>query len=555
MRNITLMTDLYELTMAQGYWKSGHAHTQACFYAFFRENPFGGGYSIFCGLDQVARLIEDFCVTEQDIEYLASLDAPAGGKLFDREFLDWLASTPLNINIDAVQEGSVVFPREPLIRVTGNLWQCQLLESALLNSINFQTLIATKAARICKAARGKPVSEFGLRRAQGWDGALSASRAAYIGGCANTANVLAGKDYGIPVSGTHAHSWVMAFDSELEAFRAYAKAFPQNAVLLVDTYNVETGVKNAVTVAKELEKSGNKLLAIRIDSGDLAWLSKKARKMLDEANLPDVGIVLSNDLDEYTITSLNEQGAEYSALGVGTRLITAADQPALGGVYKLSAVAKVGQAGQADQVGQGELQLKSQLEPKKGAGQASQEAPKYESEEARKNWRPCIKVSENSAKITIPGLVNTRRYYNEDGTFAGDLIFDELQCGLQSAPQDGSQSEPQNAPQDGSQSEPQDAPQDFGEHPCARHPLDDTRRKEFSPNQKYETLLKPFVRDGQVIGALDLQTSTSRKRCKQQLGKLDESIQRFMNPHEYPAGIESSLYERRMKMILKARQK
>ncbi len=481
-RNVTLMTDLYELTMAQGYWKCGKAQTQACFYAFFRENPFGGGYSIFCGLDQVARLVEEFFVSQDDVEYLASLDAPAGGKLFEPEFLDWLVATPLSVDIDAVLEGTVVFPREPLIRVTGSLWQCQLLESALLNSINFQTLIATKAARICKAAKNRPVSEFGLRRAQGWDGALSASRAAYIGGCANTANVLAGKNYGIPVSGTHAHSWVMAFDSELEAFRAYVQAFPQNAVLLVDTYNVENGVKNAITVAHELEKSGNKLLAIRIDSGDLAWLSKKARKMLDEANLPDVGIVLSNDLDEYTITSLNEQGANYSALGVGTRLITAADQPALGGVYKLSAV-----------------------------------------RENLDEWRPCIKVSENSAKITIPGLVDVRRYYNEDGLFAGDLIFDALQ--------------------------------DFSEHPCARHPLDETRRKSFSLDQKGENLLKPFVRGGQIVPALDLQATTSRKRCKQQLGKLDESIQRFMNPHEYPAGIESSLYERRLKMILEARQK
>ena len=479
-QNVTLMTDLYELTMAQGYWKSGKAQTQACFYAFFRENPFGGGYSIFCGLDQVARLIEEFKVTPEDLEYLALLDAPAGGKLFDPEFLDWLASTPLNIDIDAVQEGTVVFPREPLLRVTGSLLQCQLLESALLNSINFQTLIATKATRVCKAARGKPVSEFGLRRAQGWDGALSASRAAYIGGCANTANVLAGKTYGIPVSGTHAHSWIMAFDSELEAFRAYVQAFPQNAVLLVDTYKVETGVQNAITVAHELEKSGNKLLAIRIDSGDLAWLSKKARKMLDEANLPDVGIVLSNDLDEYTITSLNEQGASYTALGVGTRLITAADQPALGGVYKLSAI-------------------REELE----------------------EWQPRIKVSENSAKITIPGLVDVRRYYNEDGSFAGDLIFDALQ--------------------------------DFSEHPVARHPLDETRRKEFLPDQKGELLLKPFVRGGQVVPVYDLQTSTARKHCKEQLNKLDESIQRFMNPHEYPAGIESSLYEQRMKMILEAR--
>ena len=479
-RNLTLLTDLYELTMAQGYWQQGKADTQACFYAFFRENPFRGGYAVFCGLDQVARLADGFSLTPDDADYLAGLPAPGGGALFDPAFLDWLRATPLSVDIDAVDEGSVVFPREPLVRVTGSLLQCQLLEPAILNGVNFQTLIATKAARICHAAQGRPVSEFGLRRAQGPDGATSASRAAFVGGCANVANVLAGKEHGIPVSGTHAHSWVMAFDSEPEAFRAYVRAFPENAVLLVDTYDVEQGVANAIAVAHEMAARGERLLAVRIDSGDLAWLSRKARAMLDDAGLPEVGIVLSNDLDEYTITSLNEQGASYTALGVGTHLATGYDQPALGGVYKLAAIREAGGA-----------------------------------------WQPRMKVSENTWKVTIPGVLDTRRYYHADGSFSGDVVFDV------------------NAP--------------FPDEPVAVNPLDETSRKRFRAGLASETLLHPLVRGGETVAGLDLSAHTAQSRCREQLGKLDDSIQRFMNPHGYPAGIESGLYDRRTQMIIHLR--
>ena len=267
---------------------------------------------------------------------------PGGGALFAADFLEWLRDFKLTVDIDAVPEGQVVFPNGSLVRVKYLIMQCQLLEAALLNCVNFQTLIATKAARVCLAAQDAPVAEFGLRRAQGAGGGLWASRASIVGGCASTSNVLAGKMFDLPVSGTHAHSWVMAFPSELEAFRAYAEAFPKNCTLLVDTYNVEQGIDNAITVGLEMRERGEKLSGIRIDSGDLAWLAKMARRKLDAAGLTDCGIVLSNDLDEYTIQSILEEGAQVSAWGVGTKLACAYDQPTLGGVYKLSATRKPG---------------------------------------------------------------------------------------------------------------------------------------------------------------------------------------------------------------------
>ena len=479
-RNLTLMTDLYEITMAQGYWQEGKLDDEACFYMFYRDNPFEGGYGIMCGGDQVSELIREFGFTDDDIDYLKSVPAPNGEPLFDPEFLDWLKNMELTVDVDIVPDGTVVFPREPLVRVMGPLLQCQLLEPAILNGVNFQTLIATKAARVCRAAQGRPVAEFGLRRAQGPDGAMSSSRAAYVGGCSSVANVLAGKRYDIPISGTHAHSWVMAFEDELTAFRAYVDAMPGNAVLLVDTYDVIQGVKNAITVGKEMEARGQKLSAIRIDSGDLAWLSNKARELLDEAGMQDVGIVLSNDLDEYTITSLNDQGASYTALGVGTHLSTAYGQPALGGVYKLSAVRKKGD----------------------------------------EEWEPRVKISEQLYKLTIPGILDVRRYVTDEGKFVGDMIVDT------------------------SQPVPDD--------PIIVSPLDASRRRKFTDCAKYETLLQPLARCGKVV-AQDLTARTARARCASQMQNLDKSIMRLMNPHEYPCGIERSLFERRKEMIIKMR--
>lgn len=383
--DVCLNTDLYELTMAQGFWESGLFGSEACFNAFFRENPFGGGYAVACGTGQIAELVENFVFTDEDIDYLSSLTAPGGGPMFKPAFLEFLRGHKLDLTIDAVQEGEVVFPREPMVRVMGPIIDCQLIETALLNLVNFQTLVATKTARVVKSAEGHPVSDFGLRRAQGPDGGLAVARASYIAGASSTSNVLAGKIYGIPVFGTHAHSWVMAFSTELEAFRAFAKSSPKNCCLLLDTYDVRQGIKNAIICAKEMEEAGERLASVRIDSGDLAKLSKEARAAFDEAGLPYVKISVSNDLDEYTIQSLFAQGAPIDSFGVGTKLATCDPQPSLGGVYKLSAI------------------------------RASAEEP----------WRPVIKLSEQAYKRTIPGIQRVLRFYDETECPVGDMICQE----------------------------------------------------------------------------------------------------------------------------------
>ena len=383
--SLALLTDLYELTMAYGYWKTGLGQREAVFNLTFRKNPFGGGFTIACGQAYVLDFLSHVHFDESDVAYLATLRGNDGQPLFEAAFLDFLRALRFDCEVDAVPEGTVVFPHEPLLRVRGPLITAQLLETPLLNLMNFQTLIATKAARVCLAARGEPVLEFGLRRAQGIDGGIAASRAAYIGGCASTSNVLAGKLFGIPVSGTHAHSWVMAFDSEPAAFEAYADAMPNNCVLLVDTYDTLAGVRHAAEVGRRLRQRRHQLVGIRLDSGDLAYLSIEARKILDAAGLADTKILASNDLDEHIITSLKEQGARISVWGVGTRLVTAYDEPALGGVYKLAAIRSADGA-----------------------------------------WRPTIKLSEQVARINTPGTLQVRRF-ERDGQFVGDMIFDETQ--------------------------------------------------------------------------------------------------------------------------------
>ena len=383
--DVSLNTDLYELTMAQGFWESGLVDGEACFNAFFRENPFDGGYAVACGMGQIADLVENFVFEDDDIEYLAGIQAPGGGAMFKPGFLEYLRNHHLDLTIHVVPEGDVVFPREPMVRVMGPVIDCQLIETALLNLVNFQTLVATKTSRVVKAAEGHPVSDFGLRRAQGPDGGLAVARASYIAGASSTSNVLAGKIYGIPVFGTHAHSWVMAFPSELDAFRAFAKSSPKNCVLLLDTYDVHQGIKNAITVAKEMEKDGERLAAIRIDSGDLAKLSKETRAAFDAAGLGYVKISVSNDLDEYTIQSLFSQGAPIDSFGVGTKLATCDPQPSLGGVYKLSAV------------------------------RASSSDP----------WSSVIKLSEMAYKRTVPGVQHIRRFYDTSGCPVGDMLVDD----------------------------------------------------------------------------------------------------------------------------------
>lgn len=382
--NLTLLTDLYQLTMANGYWQNDMYDKEAVFHLFFRKHPFKGKYTIACGLEQVIDYLNNLHFDVSDIEYLANLKDSKGDALFGESFLNYLQRFQFKCDVDAVPEGTIVFPHTPLLRIRGPLIQVQLIETALLNLVNFSSLIATKSARIVEAAQGDKVLEFGLRRAQGPDGALSASRAAYIGGCDATSNVLAGKLYDIPVKGTHAHSWVMCFDTELEAFERYAKAMPGNCIFLVDTYDTLEGVKTAIKVGKELRAKGYEMAGIRLDSGDLAELSKGARELLDEANFPEAAVVASNDLDEYRIKQLKSNGATISVWGVGTRLSTAYDQPALGGVYKLAAIREKGE----------------------------------------KEWEYRIKLSEQAIKVSNPGIQNTWRIV-ENGIPKMDIIVNE----------------------------------------------------------------------------------------------------------------------------------
>ncbi|MCA9034246.1 MAG: nicotinate phosphoribosyltransferase [Planctomycetaceae bacterium] len=391
--SLALLTDLYQLTMAYGYWSRAKAEDTAVFHLFFRRSPFRGEYLVTAGLKPVVDFLSTFRFDADDLAFLETIEGNDGKPLFSMDFLGYLNTMKLSVDVDAVPEGTVMFPHEPLLRISGPILQCQLLETALLNIINFQSLIATKASRICRAAKGQPVLEFGLRRAQGIDGALAASRAAYIGGCAATSNVLAGKRFGIPVKGTHAHSWVMSFDDELTAFREYAAAMPNNCVFLVDTYDTIDGVRHAIQVGKHLKEAGHKMVGIRLDSGDLASLSITARQMLDEAGFADAAIVASNDLDERLIESLQAQGSQINIWGVGTKLVTAYDQPALGGVYKLGAIRK---------------------------------AP-AENSTVIEDWQPRLKLSEQPIKTSTPGILQVRRFRDAHGFFSGDMIWNLLQ--------------------------------------------------------------------------------------------------------------------------------
>lgn len=378
-QNLTLLTDLYELTMMQGYFKNKTANETVIFDLFYRSNPCGNGYSIMAGLEQAIQYIKELHFSREDIDYLSSLH------LFDEDFLAYLADFRFTGDIYAIPEGTVIFPREPLVKVIAPIMEAQLVETALLNIINHQSLIATKAARVCYATKGDGVMEFGLRRAQGPDAGTYGARAAVIGGCIGTSNVLAGQLFDVPVKGTHAHSWIMSFPDEYTAFKTYADIYPQACTLLVDTYDtLKSGVPNAIRVFREMRDAGIPLknYGIRLDSGDLAYLSKKARKMLDAAGFTDAVISASNDLDEYVIESLKAQGAAITSWGVGTNLITAKDNPAFGGVYKLAAI-----------------------QDKDGT------------------FIPKIKVSENSEKVTNPGNKKIYRIYDkETGKIKADLI-------------------------------------------------------------------------------------------------------------------------------------
>ncbi len=378
-----LTTDLYQLTMAQGYWRHGRHLDRASFYLSIRHTPFDGGFAIAAGLEQVVDFLLGLRFEPEDIEYLRSLAGNDGRPLFARDFLEALPELDLSVSLAAVPEGTAVFAKEPLLRVEAPLLVGQLIETPVLNVFNFQTLVATKAARLCHvAAPGQPVLEFGLRRAQGFDGGLSASRAAYVGGCVATSNLEAGRRFGIPVRGTHAHSWVQAFDSEPEAFDAFAETMPNNCVLLVDTYDVEQGIEHAIATARRLERRGQRLLGIRLDSGDLLMQSRAARRRLDEAGLDEVAIVVSDNLDEKKILALRRAGAAIDIWGVGTSLVTAAGAGALGGVYKLSAIKRAGE----------------------------------------ERWRPVFKFGAGADKTSLPGRLQVRRYRDAGGAVVRDVI-------------------------------------------------------------------------------------------------------------------------------------
>lgn len=478
-RSLALLTDLYELTMAYGYWKLGREDLGAVFHLSFRSHPFRGGFTVAAGLEEVIHFLGELRFAEDDLRYLSTLVGDDGKPLFEPGFLDYLRNLNFTCDVDAVPEGTVVFPHEPLLRVAGPILQGQLIETAVLNLINFQTLVATKAARVCEAARGEPVLEFGLRRAQGIDGAVAASRAAFIGGCAATSNALAGKLFDIPVRGTHAHSWVMSFDTELEAFDAYAKAMPNNCLFLVDTYDTLGGVRHAVQIGKKLRAAGHRLVGIRLDSGDLAYLSIEARKILDDAGFTDAVIVATNDLDEQIIESLKIQGARITVWGVGTRLATAYDQPALGGVYKLGALA-----------------------------------------DASGNWQHKLKLSEQTAKISMPGVLQVRRF-SDHHRFIADAIFDQ----------------------------PEPASQDAW---TIIDPIDPMRRKTVAAGTPYQDLLIPIFRGGRrVYDPPPL--IESQNHAKRQLSAFHEGIRRLLNPHTYPVGLERSLSELRTDLVLQTR--
>lgn len=378
-QNLTLMTDLYELTMMQGYFRHKDQNETVIFDVFYRTNPLDSGYAVCAGLEQVINYIKNLHFSKQDIDYLSSLG------IFDRDFLEYLETFHFSGDVYAIAEGTVIFPREPLIKVIAPIMEAQLVETAILTILNHQCLIATKASRVCYAARGDGIMEFGLRRAQGPDAGIYGARAAVIGGCTGTSNVLAGQLFDIPVKGTHAHSWIMSFPDEYTAFKTYAEMYPSACILLVDTYDtLKSGVPNAIRVFQEMRDRGITLsyYGIRLDSGDLAYLSKKARKMLDEAGFPDAVISASNDLDEFLIDSLKVQGAAITSWGVGTNLITSKDCPSFGGVYKLAAVMK---------------------------------------EDG--TFIPKIKLSENTEKVTNPGNKTVYRVYEKDsGKIKADLI-------------------------------------------------------------------------------------------------------------------------------------
>jgi nicotinate phosphoribosyltransferase len=500
---IALTTDLYEVTMACGYWKAGVSHYEAAFHVTFRENPFGGQFTVACGLATAIDFLRRFDFTETEIAYLRSQCGNDGKPLFDSGFLDYLDDLQLTCDVDAIPEGTLVFPNEPLIRVCGPVAQCQLLETALLNILNFQSLIATKAARVCLAAKNDPVIEFGLRRAQGVDGGLTAARAAYIGGCAGTSNLQAGERFGIPVSGTQAHSWIMFFHTEKEAFETYARAIPNNCIFLVDTYNSIEGVRHAIDVARQLRKNGHEMIGVRLDSGDRVALSIEARQMLDKAGFPNAKIVCSGDLDEHVIADLKRRGARIDMWGVGTKLTTGQPDAALGGIYKLGAVRRPGT-----------------------------------------RWQYRIKLSDEPAKTSYPGLLQVRRFCQPDGTFAADAIYEidhpiSDPCVIFDLETEARRTITGDTGATTAIGEAVGFPRDAKSVP-------------YSIAIQSADLLVPIFRKGELVYQVP-NLAASREFTREQLSRRPPEIARLDNPRAYPVGLEKSLHELRSRLIARAK--
>jgi len=474
-----LTTDLYEVTMAYGYFKAGVADHEAVFHVTFREHRFGGQFTVACGLATAIDFLRTFRFTDVEVDYLGLQRGNDGKPLFDSRFLDYLRGLQLTCDVDAIPEGTLVFANEPLVRVQGPVAQCQLVETALLNIFNFQSLVATKAARVCLATEHDPVIEFGLRRSQGVDGGLTAARAAYIGGCAGTSNLQAGQQFGIPVSGTQAHSWIMFFENEHVAFNTYAEAMPNNCIFLVDTYDSVEGIRHAIEIGSELRRKGHEMIGVRLDSGDGAALSIKARRMLDEAGFANAKIVGSGDLDEYMITDLKQRGAKIDVWGVGTKLSTGQPDAALGGVYKLGAIRRPG----------GE-------------------------------WQYRIKLSEESAKASVPGSLQVRRFCQPDGKFIADAIY-EANHGVS--------------------------------EPCEIMDAKTEHKTKIPPNTRYSDLLAPIFRAGKVV--YDAQSiEISRDHLRRQLECVPREILQLNDPQPYKIGLERSLQELRSKLIARAKE-
>jgi nicotinate phosphoribosyltransferase len=475
-RSIALLTDFYQLTMAYGYWKMKMDKKEASFYMSFRKKPFGGSFALFAGLSIFLQFVKNFKYDDDDLCYLSSLKNEDDTPIFEDGFLKYLSNLKITCDIDAVEEGDIVFPNEPLVRVTGPILEAQLLESPLLNIVNFQTLIATKAMRISLAAESDSVIEFGMRRAQGIDGAISATKAAFIGGCDATSHVLAGKLFEIPVKGTQSHSWIMAFEQEEMAFEAFLKVMPKKCVFLVDTYDSIEGVKRAIKIAKKHKVD---LFGIRLDSGDLAALSIKVRKILDAAGFSSVKIMASNELDEYLIRDLKNQKARIDIWGVGTNLVTAKDQSALDGVYKLSAL-------------------------RNDYG----------------HWENKIKISDQISKITTPGILQVKRFYDHHGKYIADAVYDEKIKQFKNIIID---------------------------------PVDPTMERRFiSAEVSCKTLLKPIFKKGKQVYKVPKLVKT-RAYAKEEINKFSKEMKRFLNPEPYFVGLEKSLYETKLKLIRKVR--